>query len=42
MGLIFCCVKERDDLMVIIIKENLDIEEFNQVYSLDSTLKQKQ
>ena len=27
MELIFCCVKERDDLMVNIIKENLDIEE---------------
>ncbi len=27
--------------MVKIIKEDLDIEEFNQVYSLDSTLKQK-
>ena len=27
MELIFCCVKERDDLMVNIIKEDLDIEE---------------
>ena len=27
MELIFCCVKERDDLMVKIIKEDLDIEE---------------
>jgi len=26
MELIFCCVKERDDLMVNIIKEDLDIE----------------
>lgn len=25
--LIFCCVKESDDLMVNIIKEDLDIEE---------------
>ena len=42
MELIFCCVKERDDLMVNIIKQEIDIEEFNQVYSLDSTLKKKQ
>ena len=27
MELIFCCVKEKDDLMVKIIKEDLDIEE---------------
>ena len=27
MELIFCCVKERDDLMVNIIKEEIDIEE---------------
>ena len=27
MELIFCCAKERDDLMVKIIKEDLDIEE---------------
>ena len=27
MELIFCCVKERDDLMVNIIKEDLEIEE---------------
>ena len=27
MELIFCCVNERDDLMVKIIKEDLDIEE---------------
>ena len=27
MELIFCCVKEMDDLMVKIIKEDLDIEE---------------
>ena len=27
MELIFCCVKESDDLMVNIIKEDLDIEE---------------
>ena len=27
MELIFCCVKERDDLMVNIIKEDLDIQE---------------
>ena len=27
MELIFCCVKERNDLMVNIIKEDLDIEE---------------
>ena len=27
MELIFCCMKERDDLMVNIIKEDLDIEE---------------
>ena len=27
MELIFCCVKERDDLIVNIIKEDLDIEE---------------
>jgi len=26
MELIFCCVKEGDDLMVNIIKEDLDIE----------------
>lgn len=25
--LIFCCVKERDDLMVNIIKQEIDIEE---------------
>lgn len=29
MELIFCCVKERDDLMVNIIKEDLDIEELD-------------
>ena len=29
MELIFCCVKERDDLMVKIIKEDLDIEELD-------------
>ena len=27
MELIFCCVKERDDLMVNIIKQKIDIEE---------------
>ena len=27
MELIFCCVKQRDDLMVNIIKEDLDIQE---------------
>ena len=27
MELIFCCVKERDDLMVNIIKQEIDIEE---------------
>ena len=27
MELIFCCVKERDNLMVNIIKEEIDIEE---------------
>ena len=27
MELIFCCVKERNDLIVNIIKEDLDIEE---------------
>ena len=27
MELIFCCVKEKNDLMVNIIKEDLDIEE---------------
>ena len=27
MELIFCCVKERDNLMVNIINEDLDIEE---------------
>lgn len=29
MELIFYCVKERDDLMVNIFKEDLDIEEFD-------------
>ena len=29
MELIFCCAKERDDLMVNIIKEDLDIEELD-------------
>lgn len=29
MELIFCCVKERDNLMVNIIKEDLDIEELD-------------
>ncbi len=29
MELIFCCVNERDDLMVKIIKEDLDIEELD-------------
>ena len=29
MELIFCCVKERDDLMINIIKEDLDIEELD-------------
>ena len=27
MELIFCCVKERNDLMVNIIKQEIDIEE---------------
>ena len=27
MELIFCCVKERDDFMVNIIKQEIDIEE---------------
>ena len=27
MELIFCCVKERDDLMVNIIKQEIDVEE---------------
>lgn len=27
MELIFCCVKERDNLMVNIIKQEIDIEE---------------
>ena len=27
MELIFCCVKERDDLMINIIKQEIDIEE---------------
>lgn len=27
MEVIFCCVKERDDLMVNIIKQEIDIEE---------------
>ena len=27
MELIFCCVKERDDVMVNIIKQEIDIEE---------------
>ena len=27
MELIFCCVKERNDLMVKIIKQEIDIEE---------------
>ncbi len=27
MELFFCCVKERDDLMVNIIKQEIDIEE---------------
>lgn len=27
MELIFCCVKERDDLMVNIIKEEIEVEE---------------
>ena len=33
MELIFCCVKERDDLMVNIIKEDLDIEEARLEYN---------
>lgn len=35
MELIFCCVKERDDLMVNIIKEDLDIEELDLIKEKD-------
>ena len=35
MKLIFCCVKERDDLMVNIIKEDLDIEELDLIKEKD-------
>ena len=43
MELIFCCVKERDDLMVNIIKEDLDIEEaLNlRVKTLNDIIKEK-
>ena len=29
MELIFCCVKERDDLMINIIKQEINIEELD-------------
>lgn len=35
MELIFCCVKERDDLMINIIKEDLDIEELDLIKEKD-------
>lgn len=43
MELIFCCVKERDNLMVNIIKEDLDIEEaLNlRVKTLNDIIKEK-
>ena len=35
MELIFCCVKERTDLMVNIIKGDLDIEELDLIKEKD-------